>query len=58
MSESHMTRRKMTNVRTILVGKTEEKRPLGRARSRLDDNIKIDLKEIECEDVTGSSSSG
>jgi hypothetical protein len=48
----------MTNVRTILVGKTEGKRPLGRARSRWDDNIKIDLKEIECEDVSVQSFGG
>jgi transposase len=29
----------------ILVGKPEEKRPLGRPRRRLVDNIKIDLSE-------------
>jgi hypothetical protein len=28
----------------ILVGKPEGKRPLGRTRSRWEDNIKIDLK--------------
>jgi hypothetical protein len=30
----------------ILVGKPEEKRPLGRPRRRWVDNIKIDLREI------------
>jgi hypothetical protein len=30
----------------ILVGKTEEKRPLGRPRSRRVDNIKMDLREM------------
>jgi hypothetical protein len=32
----------------ILVGKREEKRPLGRPRCRLEDNINIDLQEVEC----------
>jgi hypothetical protein len=31
----------------ILVGKPEGKRPLGRLRRSLVDNIKIDLREIE-----------
>jgi hypothetical protein len=31
----------------ILVGKPEEKRPLGRPRRRWADNIKIHLREIE-----------
>jgi hypothetical protein len=30
----------------ILVGKPEEKRPLGRPRRRWVDNIKMDLREI------------
>ena len=30
----------------VLVGKPEEKRPLGRPRSRLEDNIKMDLPEV------------
>ena len=29
-----------------LVGKSERKRPLGRPRRRLEDNIKMDLKEV------------
>jgi hypothetical protein len=32
-----------------LVGKPEGKKPLGRPRRRLDDNIKMYLKEIEWE---------
>jgi hypothetical protein len=34
------------NVYRILVGKPEGKRPLGRARRRWEDNIKMDLREI------------
>ena len=30
----------------VLVGKPEGKRPLGRPRRRLEDNIKIDLQEV------------
>jgi len=32
----------------VLVGKPEGKRPLGRPRCRLEDNIKIDLQELGC----------
>jgi hypothetical protein len=32
----------------VLVGKPEEKRPLGRSRRRCGDNIKMDLQEVEC----------
>jgi len=32
----------------VLVGKLEGKRPLGRPRRRLVDNIKIDLQEVGC----------
>ena len=32
-------------VHKVLVGKPEEKRPLGRPRRRWEDNIKIDLEE-------------
>jgi hypothetical protein len=35
------------NAHRILVGKPEEKRSLGRTRSRWVDNIKLDLGEIE-----------
>ena len=33
-------------VYTVLVGKPEEKRPLGRPRRRWEDNIKMDLQEV------------
>ena len=32
----------------VLVGKPEEKRPLGRPRRRWSDNMKIDLHEVGC----------
>ena len=32
----------------VLVGKPEGKRPLGRPRSRWEDNIKMDLQEVRC----------
>ena len=32
----------------VLVGKSEEKRPLGRPRCRWQDNIKMDLQEVGC----------
>jgi hypothetical protein len=32
----------------ILVGKHERKKTLGRSRRRWDDNIKVDLREVEC----------
>ena len=31
------------------MGKPDGKRPLGRPRRRWEDNIKIDLREVECE---------
>ena len=31
----------------VLLGKPEEKRPLGRPRHRWEDNIKMDLQEVE-----------
>jgi hypothetical protein len=34
------------NAYRILVGKPEEKRPLGRPRRRCEDNIRMDLREI------------
>ena len=33
-------------VHKVLVGKPDGKRPLGRPRRRLEDNIKIDLEEV------------
>ena len=32
----------------VLVGKPEGKRPLGRPRSRWEDNMKMDLQEVGC----------
>ena len=32
----------------ILVGKPEERRPLGRPRRRWEDNIKMNLQEVGC----------
>ena len=34
---------------TVLVGKPEGNRPLGRSRRRYKDNIKIDLREVGCD---------
>jgi hypothetical protein len=36
-------------VYSVLVGKPEGKRPLGRQSRRLEDNIKMDLEEVGCE---------
>jgi hypothetical protein len=33
---------------SVLVGKSEVKRPLGRPRRRREDNIKMDLQEVVC----------
>ena len=38
----------LRGVYTVLVGKPEGKRPLGRPRSRWEDNIKMDLQEVGC----------
>jgi hypothetical protein len=32
----------------VLVGKPEERRPLGRPRLRWKDNIKMDIQEVGC----------
>jgi hypothetical protein len=32
----------------VLVGKPEGKKPLGRPRSRWDDNIRMDLQKVGC----------
>jgi hypothetical protein len=32
----------------ILMGKPEERRPMGRPSRRWEDNIKMDLQEVEC----------
>jgi hypothetical protein len=36
------------SVYRVLVGKPEEKRPLGRPRHRWEDNVRMDLQEVEC----------
>jgi hypothetical protein len=41
----------MGNAYNLLVGKPEGKRPLGRPKSMLDDNIKSDLRETGWEGV-------
>jgi hypothetical protein len=46
--------REKRNQYRILLGKSERKRPLGRPRRRWVDNIKIDLREIEWVEWTGS----
>ena len=35
----------------VLVGKPEGERPLGRPRRRWEDNIRMDLQELICEDM-------
>ena len=35
----------------VLVGKPEGKRPLGRHRSRWENNMRIDLQGVRCEDI-------
>ena len=37
------------NADRVLVGRPEGNRPLGSSRRRLEDNIKMDLKEVGCE---------
>ena len=37
------------NAYSVLVGKPESKRPFGRPRCRLEDNIKMDLREVGCD---------
>jgi hypothetical protein len=51
MSEICSTLGKMRNTEKALVGKPEEKRPLGRPRSRWEDNTKMDLREIGWESM-------
>jgi hypothetical protein len=36
------------DVNKVLVGRPEDKRPMGRHRRRLKDNIKMDLQEVGC----------
>jgi hypothetical protein len=46
------------NTYRILVGKSEGKRPLGKPRLRLKDNIKMDLQEMGLGAWTGLGSDG
>jgi hypothetical protein len=39
------------NAYAVLDRKSEGKRPHGRCRYRLEDNIKMNFKEVGCEDV-------
>jgi len=43
--------RERISIYSVLVGKAERKRPLGRPRRRWEDNIKTNLQEVECEDM-------
>ena len=42
---------KRLGVYKVLVGKSEGKKPLGRPRHRWEDNNKMDLQEVGCEDM-------
>jgi hypothetical protein len=46
MDRAHSTNGEERNTYRILVGMSEEKRPLGRPRRRWVDNIKMDLREM------------
>jgi hypothetical protein len=46
----------MRNACRILLGKPEEKRPLGRPRCRWVDNIKMDLREMGWDGLDRSGS--
>jgi len=45
-------------VSRVLVGRPEDKRPLGRPEHRLEDNIKMDLREIGIDGAHWIRSSG
>ena len=54
--EGHVTRMgERRGVYRVLVGKPEEKKPLGRPRLRWEDSIKMDLQVVGCGAWTGSS---
>jgi hypothetical protein len=46
MGRAGRTRGDRRNAYRILVGKSEEMRPLGKPRRRWESNIKMDLREI------------
>jgi hypothetical protein len=43
------------DTQSVMMGNLERKRTLGRPRRRREDNIKMDLQEVRCEEWTGSS---
>jgi hypothetical protein len=45
--ETERERERETGAYVVLVGNPERNKPLGRPRSRLDDNTKVDLKAIQ-----------
>jgi hypothetical protein len=53
MSRACSTNGEKRNACSILVGKPDRKRPLGRPRRRWVDSIKMDLREIEMDGVDG-----
>ena len=49
MGTTRSTMEQSRNACRVLVGRPEGKRPLGKPRSRLEDNIKKDLREVSCD---------
>jgi hypothetical protein len=47
----HAARKEKRNAYRNLVRKPERNRPLGRLKSRWEDNIKMDVREIRCGDI-------
>jgi hypothetical protein len=48
MHRAFRTYGKRKDTYRILVGKPERRRPFGRLRRRYEDNIKINLRQVEC----------
>jgi len=53
MGRECSTYNKRRSAYTILVGKSEKKRPLGRPKRRWGDNMKMDIQEVGCGICTG-----
>jgi hypothetical protein len=62
MSNSNVIRKKRwagnvaritEKINRILVGRCEERRPLGKSGCRWDNNITMDIKEFACDTCTG-----
>jgi hypothetical protein len=51
-------RRRVRSVYRVLVGRSEDKRPLGRPRHRWADSIKLDLRETGIDGDLDSAGSG